>query len=70
MIVGCGGIALDLGAQLADEHPQILRVVLVRGAPDGGEDLAVRHHPAGVARERAQQVVFARRQLDRLRRRA
>ena len=30
---GRGGIALDLGAQLPDEHPEILRVVLVRRAP-------------------------------------
>ena len=48
MIVGARRVALDLGAQLADEHAQILRVVLVRRAPDGGEDLAVGHHPAGV----------------------
>src|SRR5579863_244721 len=28
-----GGVALDLGAQLADEDPEILRVVLVRKVP-------------------------------------
>ena len=65
MIDRRAGIALDLVAQLADEHPQILRVALVRGAPDRGEELAVGHHPAGIAGERRQQIVFARRQLDR-----
>ena len=35
-------VVLDLGAQLADEHAQVLRVVLVRWPPHRGENLPVR----------------------------
>ena len=51
MIFGAVGIALDLGAQLADEHAQILRVLGMRRTPDGGQDLAVGDDAAGVAEE-------------------
>ena len=60
------GTGLDLGPQLSDEDPQILRVVGVGRAPDGGEDLAMGDDAAGMAHQRRQQVELLWRQLDRL----
>jgi hypothetical protein len=54
------GIALQLLAELTDEHPQILDVVLMRGAPHGGQQLAMREHLAGRECALRQQVILAR----------
>src|SRR5208337_678449 len=62
---GRGRIALDLGAQLADEDAQILRVLGMRRSPHGGENLAVGDDPTGVAEKDGEEIVFLRRQLDR-----
>ena len=60
-----GRVALDFGAQLTDEHAQILRVLAMRRTPNRGQNLAVRHYLAGVTKQHGEQVVFFRRQLDR-----
>ena len=39
-------VRFDLLPQLSDEHPQVLHVVLVRGAPDRGEEVLLHHHLA------------------------
>src|SRR5438552_12722276 len=54
------GLVLDLLPQLADIDPQILRVLDMRRAPDRGEDLLVRQHPASVAGEERQQIELLR----------
>src|SRR5579883_1199895 len=59
------GIVLYFRAQLPDKDPEILRILLMRRTPDGGQDLPMGHHAAGVSREHAEHLVFARRQLDR-----
>ena len=60
------GRGFDLGAQLADEDAQILRVVGMGRPPDGGENLAMGDDPPGVAHQHFEQLVFLRRQLERL----
>src|SRR5262245_1809402 len=55
---------LDLLPELADIDPQILRVLGMRWSPDGGKDLAMRHHAPGMPRQKRQQLELFRRQPD------
>ncbi len=41
---------LDLLPKLADVDPEVLRVLGMRRAPYGGENLLMREHPAGMTR--------------------
>ena len=63
-------IGFDLAAQRAHVDAQVLRRFDMRRAPHLAQQLAMRQHLAAVARERGQQLVFDRRQMDVLRRRA
>ncbi len=61
-----GGVAFDLLPELADEDAQVVQVVGVGGAPDGGQQRAVGDDTAGVAGKEEQEVVLLRRQMHRL----
>ena len=66
MCRGADGIGLQLLAQVADEDAQVLHVLRVGRAPDGGQQLAVGEHPAAAFHQLGQEVVLAWRQLHRL----
>ena len=53
-----GWVGLQFLAQLPDKHPEILCVVLVGRAPDGGKQGGVADHLAGVAGQVSEDVVF------------
>ena len=53
-------VDLDLLAQVANNDPQIVRVVEMRAAPDVLHDLLPRHDLAGVLRENLQHQIFLR----------
>ncbi len=58
------GFGLELLAKLADKDAEILRLVCRLRAPDGGEQGAMRHDLAGVAREVEQKIEFLGRQVN------
>src|SRR5208337_1237124 len=62
---GRGRVAFDLSPELADEDAQILRILGVRGAPDGRQDLAMGDDASRIAKKDRQKLIFLRRQLDR-----
>ena len=62
MYFGRRRVRLDLLAQRADQHAQVLRLIDRVRAPDGLEDGAVGQHPAGMLRQERQQLEFLRRQ--------
>jgi hypothetical protein len=49
--LGVVRVLLDLLAQLPDVDAQVLRVLGVRRSPNGGQQLPVRHHLAGILTE-------------------
>src|SRR5215831_12404502 len=59
-----GGVPLDLPPQVCDVYAEILLRVAERAAPDGVEDLLVRHGPAGMPGERLKDRPLDRRQAD------
>ena len=52
------GVCFDFAAQLADEHPEILRVTLVGRSPDARENLVVGDDAPGVPHENGQHVIL------------
>src|SRR6187402_1127480 len=50
------GILLDLRAQELDVHAQVVHLIDVLGAPDRAQDLPVRDHTVGVARQGVEQI--------------
>src|SRR5690606_3514518 len=60
-----GRIVTELMAELADEDAEILRVGLVRLAPDRPQDVAVGEDAPGILRQHLEQVELLRRQLHR-----
>src|SRR5207247_1451214 len=55
---------LELEAEVPDRHPQEVDVGVVAGAPDGGEDLAMRDQLTGMLDEIGEQPELGRRQPD------
>jgi hypothetical protein len=60
-----GRIALDLAAQLPNEHPQIVEILAMRGAPHQGEQGPVRHDAASASCQQHEKIIFLRGQVDR-----
>ena len=59
-------IDLDLLAKAADEHAKILGIVAVARTPDFPKNVLVGKQTPSMAGQQMQQIVLARRELDRL----
>src|SRR5205085_6776826 len=59
-----GRVGLDLFAELADEDAQVLGLLNVIPAPDGGKQSAMRQHSPCVANEVSEQLEFLRCQMN------
>src|SRR5215207_7937834 len=52
------GLGLDFLPQTGDVHPQQVRLVAVRGAPDFGQQVVLGDDPPGVARQVSEDAVL------------
>jgi len=57
-------VYFDLLAKLTDIHAEILSICRMRRPPYGAQDLLVRYHLAGVARQKRKQVEFLGREFQ------
>ena len=61
-----GSAAVELAPDPADVDVEVVRLGVVRGAPDRPEQAALRQQPAAVGEHRLEQLVLARREVERL----